>query len=188
MPFACCVVIELRAVSMVGSTNDRPHNLLHYIDCFGWKEGRRVVVWYILHMRSVGWFFPGVWGVLWAFGRRMLKFVQGCLEIFWHGFVAGACGIVPFNGESAEEGTAPVDEYGVEFLEVLDEVVGVLFAYVLDPKVSNDEGENDWLGGVLPERRGSGNRGEAKMGEVSFESFVGNAAGLFEAGHAFLDL
>ena len=64
-------------------------------------------------------------------------------------------------------------------------MVGVLFADVLDPKVINDEGENDGLGGVLPERRGSGNRGEGKMGEVSFESVFGNAAGLFEAGHAF---
>ena len=44
-----------------------------------------------------------------AFGRRMLEFVQGCLEIFWHGDVAGACGIVSVNGESAEEGTCPVD-------------------------------------------------------------------------------
>ena len=76
----------------------------------------------------------------------------------------------------------------MEFLEGLDEVVGVLFADVLDPKVVNDEGENDGLGGVLPERRGSGHRGEAEMGEVSFESVVGDAAGLLEAGHAFLDL
>ena len=67
-------------------------------------------------------------------------------------------------------------------------MVGVLFAGVLDPKVINNEGENDGLGGVLPERRGSGNRGEAKMGKASFESVVGDAAGLFEAGHAFSDL
>ena len=41
---------------------------------------------------------------------------------------------------------------------------------------------------MLPERRGSGHRGEAEMGEVRFESVVGNAAGLLEAGHAFTDL
>ena len=46
----------------------------------------------------------------------------------------------------------------------MDEVVGVLFSGVLDTKVVNDKGENDGLGGVLPERRGSGNRGEAEMG------------------------
>ena len=46
--------------------------------------------------------------MLWAFGRRMLEFVKGCLEIFGHGNVAGECGIVPVNGESAEEGTGTV--------------------------------------------------------------------------------
>ena len=73
-------------------------------------------------------------------------------------------------------------------MEGLDEVVGVLFADVLDSKVINDEGENDGLGGVISERRGSGNRGETKMGEVSFESVVGDAAVLFEARHAVSDL
>ena len=98
----------------------------------------------------------------------MLEFVQGYLEIFWHGDIAGACGIVPVDDESAEEGNGPVDGDGVEFLESLDEVVGVLFADVLDPKVINDEGENDGLVGVLLDRRGYRNRGEAKVGEVSF--------------------
>ena len=77
----------------------------------------------------------------------MLECVKGCLEIFGHGDVAGACGIVLVNGESAEEGTGPVEVDGVEFLEGLDEVVRVLFAYVLDPKVIDKEGENDGLGG-----------------------------------------
>ena len=139
-------------------------------------------------MRSIGWFCPGVWDVLWAFGRRMLKFVKGSLEIFWHGDVAGAWGIVSINGESAEEGTGPVDGYRVEFLEGLDEVVGILFTDVLDPEVIYDEGEKYGLGGVLPELWGSGNRGEAKMGEMKFESVVGDAAGMFEARHSFSDL
>ena len=121
-------------------------------------------------------------------GRRMLKFVQCCLEIFWHGYVVGACGIVPVNGESAEKGTGPVYVDGVEFLEGLDEVVGVLLAGVLDAKVINNEGENDGIGGVPPERSCSGNRGETKMGKVSFELIVGDAAGLFEAVRAFSDL
>ena len=129
-----------------------------------------------------------MWGVLWAFGRQVLEFLKGCLEIFWHGDVAGACGIVPFNGESAEEGPGPVDGDGVEFLEGLYEVVVVLFADVLDPKFISDEGENDGIGGVFPERRGSGNRSKSKMGEVIFESVVGDAAGLFEAGHASSDI
>ena len=78
--------------------------------------------------------------MLWAFGRLILEFVQGCLGIFWHGYVIGVCGIVPVNGESAEKVTGPVDGDGVEFLEDLDEVVGVLFADVLDSKLINDEG------------------------------------------------
>ena len=123
-----------------------------------------------------------------AFGRRMLGFLKGYLEILWHGDFIGACGVVPVNGESAVEGTGPVDGYGVQFLEGLDEVVGVFLADVLDPKVVNDEGENDGLGGILPERRSSGNRGESKMGKMSFEPVVGDAAGLFEAGHAFSDI
>ena len=126
--------------------------------------------------------------MLWAFGRRMLEFLKGCLEIFWHGDVADVCGIVSVNGEFAEEGTGPIDRYVIQFLEGLDDVVGFFLADVLDPKVINDEGENCGLGGVLPERRGLGHRGEAKMGEVRFESVVGDAAGLFEAGHAFSDL
>ena len=67
-------------------------------------------------------------------------------------------------------------------------MVGVFLADVLEPKVVDDEGENDGLGGVLPEHRNSGNRGKAKMGKVIFEPVVGNVAGLFEAGHAFSDL
>ena len=77
---------------------------------------------------------------MWAFGHRILEFVQGCLWIFRNEDVARACGIFLVNGKSAEEGTGSVDGDGVEFLEGLYEVVGVLFAYILDPKVINDEG------------------------------------------------
>ena len=44
-------------------------------------------------------------------------------------------------------------ENGVQFLEDLDDVVGVILAYILDPKVVNDKGESDGLGDVLSERR-----------------------------------
>ena len=98
-----------------------------------------------------------------AFGHRMLEFVKGCLEIFGNGYVVGACSIVPVNDESAEERTGLVNGDGIQFLEGLDEVVGVFFAGVLDSKVINDEGENDGIGGVLPDSRSSGNRGESKV-------------------------
>ena len=85
------------------------------------------------------------------------------------------CVVIPGNGKSAEEGTGPVDGDCVQFLEGLDEVVGVFLADVLDPKVM----DNDELGGVLPDCRGSGKRCDSKMGKVRFEPVVGNAAGLF---------
>ena len=53
------------------------------------------------------------------------------MDIVGHGYVAGACGLVPGNGKSTGEGTSPVDVYGVQFLECLDEVVGVFLANVL---------------------------------------------------------
>ena len=78
------------------------------------------------------------------------------------------CGVVPVDGESTEEGTSPVDGDGVDFLEGLDEVVGVLFSDILDAKVVYDEGEKYGFGVVLPERGGSGYRGESELGKVSF--------------------
>ena len=62
---------------------------------------------------------------------------------------------------------------------------GLLFYDVLDAKVVYDKGEKYWFGVVLPQRRGSGYRGETELVLVSFESVVVNAAGLIEAGHAF---
>ena len=67
-------------------------------------------------------------------------------------------------------------------------MVGVFLANILDPKVINDEGENDGLGGVLPECRGSGNRGEPKVGKLSFDPVVGDVASFFEAGHVLSDI
>ena len=87
--------------------------MMHWVDFFGRQERRRVVVRSILHMSPVVWFCPGVWSMLRVFGRRMLEFVKGCLKIFGHGDVACACGIVPVNGESAEEETGPVNGDGV---------------------------------------------------------------------------
>ena len=62
------------------------------------------------------------------------------MEIAGHGYVAGACGIIPGNGKSTEEGTGPVDGDSVQFLEGFDEVVGFLLADILDLKVVDDDG------------------------------------------------
>ena len=86
------------------------------------------------------------------------------MEIFRHGDVTGVDSVVLVYGESTEEGTSPVDGDGVEFLEGLDEVVGVLFSDVLDAKVIYDEGEPYGFGVVLPQSRGSGYRGKTEIG------------------------
>ena len=64
------------------------------------------------------------------------------MEICGRGYVTGVCGVVPVDGKSAEEGNCPVDGDGVEFLDGLYEVVGVLFSDILDAKVVHDEEEN----------------------------------------------
>ena len=67
-------------------------------------------------------------------------------------------------------------------------MIGVILEDILDPKVVNDDGESNGIGGVLPESRSYGDRSESKMGKMSFEPVVGDAAGLFGDGYAFLDL
>ena len=85
------------------------------------------------------------------------------MEIFGHGDVTGVCGVVPVNGESAEEGTSTVDGDGVEFLEGLDEMVGVFFSDVLDAKVVNDEGENMGLVSCFHSARVLGKRAKPNL-------------------------
>ena len=89
-------------------------------------------------------------------GWRFLELEKIIAQVVGHDNITGACDVVPGNGETKEQGTVPIDRYTVEFLEVLDEVVGVLFSDVLDAKVVNGEGEKYGLGVVLPQRRGSG--------------------------------
>ena len=72
------------------------------------------------------------------------------MEILGHGDVTCVCDVVPVDGDSAEDGTSPVDGYGIEFLEGLDEVIGVLFSDVLDTKYVYNEGEPYEFGVVLP--------------------------------------
>ena len=86
------------------------------------------------------------------------------MEIFRLGDVTGVYNVVPVDDESTEEGTSPVNGDGVEFMEGLDEVVGVLFSGFLDAKDVYDEGEKYGFGVVLPQRQGSGYRGKTELG------------------------
>ena len=61
-------------------------------------------------------------------------------------------------------------------------------ADVLDTKIVDHKGEADVFGGMIPKGRGSIDWGVAKLGNVYIEPIVRNAAGLFQAWHAFADL
>ena len=63
-----------------------------------------------------------------------------------------------------------------------------VLADVLDTEIVDHKGEKDVFGGTLPKGRGSRDRGVAKLGKVYLEPIVRNAAGLFQAWHAFADL
>ena len=52
---------------------------------------------------------PGMRGILGARGRRVLKLVEGIFDVCGHGDVTYALVVVPVDGETAIEGTIPVD-------------------------------------------------------------------------------
>ena len=61
-------------------------------------------------------------------------------------------------------------------------------ADVIDTEIVNHKGEADVFGGMFPKGRGLRDGGVAKLGNVYLEPIVRNAAGLFQACHAFADL
>ena len=63
-----------------------------------------------------------------------------------------------------------------------------VLANVLDTKIVDKKGEADVFGGMLPKGRGSSNGTVAKLGKVYLEMIVRDAAGLFQAWHAFADI
>ena len=63
-----------------------------------------------------------------------------------------------------------------------------VLADVLDTEIVDHKGESDVFGGMLPKGRGLRDGGVAKLGKVYLEPIVRNAAGLFQAWHAFADL
>ena len=114
-----------------------------------------------------------------------MKVVECFLDVCGHGYVTNAFGVVPVNGETAIEGSSPVDGYSIELLESLDDMVRRVFSNVLDTKIVNHKGEADVFGDMLPKGRGSSDRGVAKLGKVDIEPIVHNVAGLFQAWHVF---
>ena len=118
----------------------------------------------------------------------MLKLVEGFLNVCGHGDVTNPLVVVPINGETAIEGSSPVDGDSIELLERLDEMVRRVFSDVLDTKIVNHKGEADVFGGMLPKGGGSSNGGVAKFLKVDIEPIICNATGLFQSWRAFADL
>ena len=63
-----------------------------------------------------------------------------------------------------------------------------VLADVIDTEIVEHKGEADVFGGMLPKGRGPSNGGVAKICKVYLEPIVRDAAGLFQAWHAFADL
>ena len=118
----------------------------------------------------------------------MLKLVEVFLDVCGHEDVTNTFFVVPVNGETAIEGSSPVDVDGIELLERLDDMSRHVFDDVLDTNIINHKGEADVFGGMLPKGRGSSDGGLAKIGKVDLEPFVRNRAGMFQAWHTFADL
>ena len=131
---------------------------------------------------------PGMRGVLGERGHWLMKLVEGFLDVCGHGDVTNALIVFPVNGETAIEGSSTVDGYGIEILDLLDEMVRRVFNNVLDTKIVNHKGKADVFGGMLPKGRVSSDGGVAKLGKVDNEPIVCNAISLFQALHAFVDL
>ena len=67
-------------------------------------------------------------------------------------------------------------------------MVSSFFADVFDTEVVDHNGEKVIFGGMLPKGRGLPDRGVVKLGKVDLDPIVFNAAGLFQALHAFADI
>ena len=63
-----------------------------------------------------------------------------------------------------------------------------VLADVIDTKIVDHKGEADVFSGLFPKGRGLSDRGVAKLCKVYLEPIVRDAAGLFQAWHAFADL
>ena len=118
----------------------------------------------------------------------MLKLMEGFLDVCGHGYVTNSLVILTVNGETAIEGSSPVNGDSIELLERLDDMVRRAFDNVLETKIIDHKGEADVFGGMLPNGRGSSKGVGDKLGKVDIEPIVCNAASLFQAWYAFADL
>ncbi len=80
----------------------------------------------------------------------MVVFEEHFVDVSFHGEMACAFLIVPFNVDSCKFGPRPVGGDLVVLLQCFEEVVGMASLNVLDAKVVDDEDECYWVPLVLP--------------------------------------
>ena len=82
---------------------------MYEVDGLGRQQGGIVGLVSILDGCAIDSLVPGMRVVLGERGRRMLKLVEGLFDVYGHGDVTYALVVVPVDGETAIEGTSPVD-------------------------------------------------------------------------------
>ena len=83
--------------------------MLYEVDGLGRQQGVIIGMVRILDGSAIDRLVLGMRGVLGARGRWVLKIVEGLLDVCGHGDVTYALVIVPVDGETAIEGSSPVD-------------------------------------------------------------------------------
>ena len=106
-------------------------------------------------------------------------------NVVWHGEINGAIGVVPVECEAAVEAASPVGGDCVKVLKGFDEMPCVLVTDLFDAKVIDNEGKGDGSGFVAPEPRGEVGWLVAVLGQVLFETLIGDDASLGQTIHDF---
>ena len=161
------------------------------LDKVGGERGKNrgvVIIGCELDFGPIDGLGPGMRGILAPAGNGMLETVQGSRDVARHGYVDGTGLVIPGKGKAAEQGSGPVGGDCVELAEGRNEVVGGCILDILDTEVIHDEGENNAIGGMMPESRGEADGPVAEVEEVPLETVIRKAASLFEAGHALANL
>ena len=127
-------------------------------------------------------------GVLGFLGGWVVKLGEELGDVVVHRQAAGAFVVVPGEVDAGVEVAFLVDGDFIVFAEGVEEVIGVAFAYVFDPKIIHDEGEDYWAPLVPPEPGSHGTLIVVVVLETLFKEFVGEAAGLGKAVDAVADL
>ena len=168
-----------------GIIEEHTHNLADSFDS-GLIEGWRFVLGGELHFGPILGRLKLV-GAVGRSGISVSKAGKGPSNVARHGEFDSAGSIVPVKVEAAEFSAGPVDGDLVVFGENRDQVVGILFANILDPKVINNEGKHDGSGGVPEEAGGVAGFNKTSRKELADELFVGKVGGLGKAVHSTIN-